>query len=272
MKLDLHMHTTCSDGTFPPEEVVELAIAGGLDAIAITDHDNTLGVAPALRAAGGRIRVIPAVEASSRAKNESIHVLGYFVDPAAESLAAHYQNLHDRRHLRMRRIVERLAAQDVRLSLDRVGNQRASDQVPYTRPHLARALVRDGYADSVQDAFDRYIGAGCEAYVPVGSPTPEDVIDTIGAAGGIAVWAHPPLHLMDELLPRFAAAGLRGVEVFRPWPARVAEAVASHARRVGLFPTGGSDWHGRDTDGRLGDFSVKAEDVREFLRAGGLGG
>lgn len=270
MKVDLHMHTTFSDGLRAPEEVVELAIAGGLDVISITDHDNTQGVGPALRAAGGRIRVVPGVELSTQWRGDSIHVLGYFVDPEAQALTAHYRSLHERRHIRMSRIVDRLADQGVRLTLDRVGDQRASGRVPYTRPHLARALVREGYATDVPDAFDRYIGADCPAYVLVESPAPEAVIDTIRSAGGVAVWAHPPLRHMNELLPRMVAAGLGGVEVYRPWPRRVREAVAAHTRRAGLFATGGSDWHGRDGDGDLGDFFVAGEDVREFLEAGGL--
>lgn len=270
MKVDLHMHTTFSDGLRAPEEVVELAIAGGLDVISITDHDNTQGVGPALRAAGGRIRVVPGVELSTQWRGDSIHVLGYFVDPEAQALTAHYRNLHERRHVRMSRIVDRLADRGVRLTLDRVGDQRASGRVPYTRPHLARALVREGYATDVPDAFDRYIGADCPAYVLVESPAPEAVIGTIRSAGGVAVWAHPPLRHMGELLPRMVAAGLRGVEVYRPWPRRVREMVAAHTRRAGLFATGGSDWHGRDGDGDLGDFFVPGEDVREFLEAGGL--
>lgn len=269
MRVDLHMHTTCSDGMRAPEEVVELAIAGGLDVISITDHDNTQGVGPALRAAGGRIRVIPGVEMSTRFRDESIHVLGYFVDPDADSLIRHYRELHERRHTRMSRIVDRLAEQGVRLTLDRVGDQRASGRVPYTRPHLARALVREGYAADVPDAFDSHIGAHCPAYVIVESPTLEEVIDAIRAAGGVAVWAHPPLRLVEELLPRMVAAGLRGIEVFRPWPRRVREAMADHARRAGLYATGGSDWHGRETDPEPGSFFVRGEDIREFLEAGG---
>ena len=272
MKVDLHMHTTFSDGERSPEEVVELAVAGGLDVIAITDHDNTLGVAPARRAARGRIRVIPGVEMSTRWRGESIHILGYFVDPAAEPLNAHYRKLLERRHDRMSQIVERLADQGVALSLEHVGDQRASARVPYTRPHLAHALVREGYATSVPDAFDRYIGAGCPAHVLVESPTPEEVIASILAAGGIAVWAHPPIRHMGRLLPRMMDAGLRGVEVYRPWHRGVREAVASHARRAGLFATGGSDWHGRSDDGELGDFSVRSRDVEDFLRAGGVHG
>lgn len=270
MKVDLHMHTTFSDGTRPPEEVVELAIAGGLDVIAITDHDNTLGVAPAMRAARGRIRVIPGVELSTRWRGESIHILGYFVDPVAEPLTAHYRNLLERRHTRMSRIVERLADQGVRLNLGHVGDQRASARVPYTRPHLARALVREGHATTVNDAFDRYIGADCPAYVLVESPIPEEVIETILAAGGVAVWAHPPLRHMEELLPRLVAGGLGGVEVYRPWPRGIRESVSTQTRRAGLFATGGSDWHGRDGDGKLGDFFVNGRDIEDFLRAGGI--
>lgn len=270
MKVDLHIHTTFSDGMLPPEEVVELAIAGGLDVVSITDHDNTQGVGPALLAARGRIHVIPGVELSTSWEAESIHILGYFVDPDAAAMKQHYRTLHARRHSRMSSIVEGLASQGIRLTLDRVDDQRASGRVPYTRPHLARALVREGYAADVNDAFDRYIGAGCPAHVLVESPTPEEVIDTIREAGGVAVWAHPPLRVMEDLLPRLVTAGLRGVEVYRRWPRRVREAMASHARRAGLFATGGSDWHGREGDGQLGDFFVRGEDVREFLESGGL--
>lgn len=272
MRLDLHMHTTFSDGVHPPEEVVARAIAGGLDAIAITDHDNTQGVVPARRAARGRIRVIPGVELSARWRGQSVHVLGYFVDPAADSLVAHYHDLHARRDARMRKIVARLAEQGVRLPLGRVGDQRASVVVPYTRPHLARALVRAGHATDVSDAFDRHIGAHCPAYVLVESPGPEEVIETIRRAGGVAVWAHPPLSLIDELLPRMVGAGLRGLEAYRPWGRGIREAVAAHARRAGLFVTGGSDWHGRETDGDLGSFFVSEDDVSEFLEAGGATG
>ncbi len=270
MRLDLHMHTTFSDGVRTPEDVVSLAVAGGLDVIAITDHDNTQGVVPAQRAARDRLHVIPAVEMSASSRGESVHILGYFVDPSARVLEDHYHDLHARRDVRMRGIVERLAAQGIRLPLDRVGDQRASGVVPYTRPHLARALVRAGYASSVPDAFDRHIGADCPAYVAVESPTAEDVIEAIREAGGVAVWAHPPLNLIDRLLPRMVGAGLQGLEVFRPWPGRVREAVARQARKAGLFATGGSDWHGRETDAELGSFFVREDEVARFLEAGGL--
>lgn len=270
MRLDLHIHTTFSDGTRTPEEVVSLAVAGDLDVIAITDHDSALGVKPAQRAAEGKIRVISGAEMSARWRGESIHVLGYFVDPDAQALADHYRTLHARRHVRMQRIVERLEAQGVGLPLARVDDQRADGSVPYTRPHLARALVWAGHAFSISDAFDRYIGDGCPAYVQTESPGPEEVISTIHAAGGVAVWAHPPLRLVDELLPRMIGAGLRGMEVLRPWAPATREAMAAHARRAGLFATGGSDWHGRDDDGELGDFFVLAEDVVGFLAAGAM--
>ncbi len=269
MRLDLHVHTTCSDGTQSPEDVVDLAVAGGLDVISITDHDNAEGVGPASKAARGRLRVIPGVEMSSRWRGSSIHILGYFIDPASRPLTDHYRNLHERRHTRMVKILQGLATQGIRLPRDRVADQRASGSVPYTRPHLARALVRAGFARNVSDAFERLIGAHCPAYVEVASPSPEDVIHTIMGAGGVAVWAHPPIRHLDALLPTMIRAGLRGLEVFRLWPRAVQEVVADRARTTGLFATGGSDWHGRDEDPALGSFFVTEREVGSFLDAGG---
>ena len=268
MRYDLHMHSTCSDGVHSPAEVVERAIAGGLDAIALTDHDNTMGVRPALEAAKGRITVIPGVEMSSKWEGRSIHILGYFVDPGAEAIDAHYRAMHEARHGRMSAIVQRLADQGVHLDLDRVGEQRAGARVPYTRPHLGRALVRAGHARDLNDAFDRFIGNHCPAYVVVPSPTPGDVTETIQAAGGVAVWAHPPIDLLDELLPELVERGLGGLEAHRPWQARTRDAVLERARRHGLAVTGGSDWHGRDDDPALGSFWVSEASLADFLRLG----
>ena len=265
MRIDLHMHSTASDGRRSPAEVVELAVAGGLDVIALTDHDNTRGVRSAQDAAAGRLRVVAGVELSSRWRGQSIHVLGYFVDPEAAPLTRHYRLLRERRRHRMAAMVARLCATGVRVTMREVDAQRRDRRVPHTRPHLARALVAAGHATSAAEAFDRYIGNGLPGHVLVEAPTPEEVIGTVLAAGGVPVWAHPPVALLNELVPPMVDAGLGGLEVYRPWPAEVRKLVSAQARRWGLLRTGGSDWHGRRSDPPLGTFSVSEDEVGEFL-------
>lgn len=272
MKLDLHVHSTASDGVCSPEEVVERAVAGGLDAIALADHDTVAGVGPAKQAARGRpIDVIAGVELSSTFRGEDVHVLGYFLDIESPALAAHHRRGLERRAARMTEMREKLTEQGVAVTSRQVDAQRGSADVAPARPHLARALVEAGHAASVRDAFARLIGDGCPAYVPTKVATPEEVIEVALAAGGIPVWAHPPASLLGELLPRMIDAGLMGLEVHRPpgrsaSPARLLEV----ARREELLVTGGSDWHGPAGGSELGDFFVTASEVAGFLKAGGM--
>ena len=272
MRLDLHVHSTASDGTVPPEEVVALAVAGGLDVLALADHDTVAGVEPAVRAARGqRLHVIPAVEMSSTVADTDLHILGYFVDVHAEVFARHGERNRARRDARMAEMVEQLALQGVRITRGQLDAQRSSPAVARARPHLARALVEAGYASGVRDAFARLIGNDCLAYVPTRVASPEEVIEVVLAAGGIPVWAHPPGELVTELLPRLVEAGLRGLEVFRT-TRRHADPVelAKAATRMGLLVTGGSDWHGPESGRKLGDFFVRADEVSAFLAAGGM--
>ena len=272
MKLDLHVHSTASDGVCSPENVVERAVAGGLDAIALADHDTVAGVEQARRAARGRpIDVIAGAELSSTFRGEDVHVLGYFLDVESPALAAQHRRGLERRAARMKEMRERLAAQGVTVTRRQVDAQRGSTDVAPARPHLARALVEAGHAASVRDAFARLIGDRCPAYVPTEVATPEEVIGVILAAGGIPVWAHPPASLLEELLPRLLDVGLRGLEVYRP-PGRSASPATLRkiARREGLLATGGSDWHGPAGGFELGDFFVTADEVASFLEAGGM--
>lgn len=272
MKLDLHVHSTASDGVCSPEEVVERAVAGGLDAIALADHDTVAGVGPAMRAARGRsIEVVAGVELSSTYRGEDVHVLGYFLEIESPALAAHHRRGLERRAARMAEMREKLAMQGVPVTSRQVDAQRGSADVAPARPHLARALVEAGHAASVRDAFARLIGDGCPAYVPTKVATPEEVIGVVLAAGGIPVWAHPPASLLGELLPPMIDAGLMGLEVHRP-PGRSANpsVLRELARRHGLLVTGGSDWHGPGGGHELGEFFVTADEVAGFLEAGGM--
>lgn len=271
MRLDLHVHSTASDGVCSPDEVVERAAAGGLDVIALADHDTTAGVASAKRAARDRpVEVIAAVELSSTYRGEDVHVLAYFLDIESPALAAQRRRGFDRRAARMREMRERLAAQGITVTSRQVDAQRASGDVAAARPHLARALVAAGHAVSVPDAFARLIGDGCPAYVPTEVSTPEEVIGVALAAGGIPVWAHPPAALLEKLLPPMLDAGLKGLEVYRP-PGRSASPAKLReiAQAEGLLVTGGSDWHGPAAGSELGDFFVTGDQVASFLEAGG---
>lgn len=272
MRLDLHIHTNASDGAWSPTRVVEGAAAGGLDVIAISDHDTTAGVAEARAAARNhRIQVIPALEVSSTWEGREIHVLGYFVDPAAPALAEHRRWARRRRQARMEEMVERLEAQGAPVDMDRVMAAAGDAADALARPHLARALVEAGHVGSVPEAFQSLIGDEHPAFVPTRLMDPSEAVTLIHETGGVAVWAHPPLDLLDVLLPELEKAGLDGLEVYRASNKRHAVVRLEAACRArGLLKSGGSDWHTPDSGYALGDFHVEAREVEELLAEGGL--
>jgi predicted metal-dependent phosphoesterase TrpH len=269
MDLDLHLHSSASDGTVPPEEVVAAALEARLDVVALTDHDTLAGVPAAIDAARGRpVAVIPALEMSTTWNDVELHVLGYYVDPSDPGLRGHEKRAGERREARLREMVSRLRRQGVEVAFDRVA-EAAGSGAP-GRPHLARAMVEAGLVESIPEAFDRYIGNEHPAYIPTLLLDPAQAIRLIHGAGGIAVWAHPPAHRLEELLPELLRAGLDGLEAYRPFLARdrMLQTEAA-ARASGLLVTGGSDWHGPDS-GPLGAFRVHASEVPRFLEAGGM--
>jgi predicted metal-dependent phosphoesterase TrpH len=271
MRLDLHIHTTASDGSLSPAEVVGLAAAGGLDVLAITDHDTVAGIPAAVDAvAETSLQLITGIEVSSNHEGGEYHILGYFVDPQAASIQAHERHALGGREDRMEEMVERLRRQGLLIEMADVLEAAGPDRSAIARPHLARALVSKGYVKSISDAFDRLIGDDHPAYVPTQLATPDAAIQLILDAGGIPVWAHPPMEAMHRLLPAFVGAGLKGVEVYRP------RSTAGHIRKLeraakaaGLLVTGGSDWHYPVQGFDLGSFFVTEEDVGELMEAGG---
>jgi len=272
LRLDLHIHSTASDGAWSPEAVVRGAAAGGLDVIAIADHDTIGGFAAASEVGTSiDVQVLPALEVSSTYRGTDIHVLGYFVDPDAPSLAAHTQRAGRRRHERMLEMVERLRAQGIHVTYAAVEEAAGPAGEVIGRPHLAKALVAAGYATSVPDAFDRLIGDRHPAFVPTELLDPVGAVQVVESAGGIAVWAHPPGNLMDELLPQLTRVGLRGLEVWRPRNHRTdVVRYEEICGTSGLLMTGGSDWHSPDGGAALGDFFVTGEEVEALLAAGGM--
>lgn len=272
MRLDLHIHTTASDGAWSPEKVVAGAARGGLDVIAIADHDTTAGVAAAQAAGVERnVQVVPALEVSSTWQGRDIHVLGYFVDPAADALLEHARRAGGLRVERMRSMIARLAEQGVDVTFQEVEEAAGPDRVTLGRPHLARALVKRGHASSVVDAFNTLIGDQHAAFVPTELLGPEDAVRLVLAGGGLPVWAHPPGDVIDTLLPSMIRAGLRGLEIYRPSHGRNdvlrLEAIC---RTTGLLKSGGSDWHTPESGWVLGDFHVTGDEVERLLAEGGI--
>lgn len=245
MYVDLHTHTTASDGAHSPRVLVQMARDKGLKAIAVSDHDTTGGLAEAT-AAGDElgVEVVPAVEMSTDVADSEVHILGYFIDAADAQLQSLLTTLREARLGRARKMVDKLAPLGVKLDWQRV--QAFAGDGAVGRPHVAKAMVEAGYVPDVKAAFDRYIGRSGPAYVERYKLTPAEAVRAIRAVHGLAVLAHP-LEGTGSLpmLPELAAAGLGGMECYYTGYAasQVADLVAI-ARKYSLVVTGGSDFHG----------------------------
>lgn len=272
MRIDLHLHSHVSDGDLSPAALVQAAAGAELDVIALTDHDTAEGVEEALvTAADLPITVVPGVEISTRSDPHEFHILGYWIDPAAASMRAHAEAAATRRSRRMERMVERLNELGVPVAMEEVHTAAGPDVRTLGRPHLARALLAGGHIRSFNEAFMRYIGDGGPAFVEQDFPSPQAAIEAIHQGGGVAVWAHPPLNLAEELMPSFVEWGLDGVECNRP---NLSPGEVDHLRRLAelhqLMITGGSDWHGPRRNFELGTFWLKPEQVPQLLAVGGI--
>jgi hypothetical protein len=263
---DLHTHSTFSDGTLEPEQVVELAATRGLTGIALTDHDTTEGVERARKAATGTgLRVLLGCELSAehhaadapQAEPSPVHVLGYEFDPAEPVFQARRAWIRDGRVGRARRMVERLRALGADIDLERVLALAGSGSVG--RPHVAKALVEAGVVPDVPSAFTpEWIGTGGRAYVAKDAVGPTEAVRLIRGAGGVAVLAHPSLHagagpVPEPVIRAMAAAGLDGLEVDHPDQAPPERTrLRALAGELGLEVTGASDCHGALYGYRLG--------------------
>jgi len=270
VRIDLHLHSTASDGCLSPSALVCAARTGGLHVIALTDHDTAAGVEEGSDAGVGSIHVIPGIEVSTTHDCGDVHVLGYFIDPKHERIRAYMRDAEERRRERMRTMLGKLDEMGVNVPWEDVLAAAGPSARVIGRPHLARALIVRGYAQTHAEAFDRYIGDHGPAYMPVDLVTPREAIELIHDAGGIAVWAHPRFESFKRDLSRFVEWGLDGVECYRPRcdPSESLH-LESETRRIGLLTTGGSDWHG-SWHGKLGAFSVTEEEGGAFLERGGI--
>ena len=248
-RLDLHLHTTHSDGSLAPAEVLRLAHKAGVTALAITDHDIVTGIPEAI-ATGTElgIEIIPGVEISSFVGKSELHILGYCIDWQNPELIRRLATLRESRHRRNPQIIERLRSLGLDVTYEEVRALAGTDAVG--RPHIARLLMDKKYVTSAKDAFDRYLAEGRPAYVARELPLPIDAITWIRAAGGVAVLAHPTWAKvsgegLNTLLTTLKAEGLGGIEVhYSTHTKRQTTEYLDLAKRLGMLVTGGSDFHG----------------------------
>jgi predicted metal-dependent phosphoesterase TrpH len=252
--VDLHLHTTASDGVLSPSRIVEYAREKGLQAIALTDHDTIDGNEQALDE-GQKLglEVIPGVEISAQFDLGSMHILGYFLDIGNETLNEKLSLLQETRAKRNPQMVEKLRELGVEISYDDVLYASGGGQVG--RPHFAHVLLKKGFVNTVQEAFDRYLGKGAPAYVDKFRFDPKEGMNLIREAHGIPVLAHPfTLHIpsarqLNALLTELTQLGLKGIEVY--YPEHTDDQISLYkdlAERHGLLVTGGSDYHGIEAD------------------------
>ena len=265
-RADLHLHTTYSDGSYTPAEVVDLARRCGLSAVAVTDHDTLGGVAPARAAAAGTgVEVVAGVEITAEYRGRELHLLGYFVAIDDPPLNAALATVRRHRAERFREMVERLRQCGVHLS----GEERQAPAAPEAlgRRHLAELLVRAGRVRTVREAFTRYLGDNGPAAVPKKRLPAAEALALVRGAGGVAAWAHPPYDCTQDNLAELRAMGLAAVEAEYPdvRPSRGRQ-LRAWAAALGLAVTGGSDCHG---PGRraVGACTVSAEELERLRRA-----
>lgn len=272
-RVDLHLHTTVSDGALRPEELVRAASIAGIQVMAVTDHDSVDGIRDAERAASDlSIQVIPGIEVSAGLDGDDVHVLGYFLDPDDRVLREALSRLQEGRVAQARSMVERLAELGWPLDWDRVMAIAQGGSVG--RPHIARALIERGYVGSVNEAFSRFLRRGGPGYVEGQKLLPQEAVSLIKEAGGVPSLAHPIIvgasdyRLdLDRLLPVMVEAGLEGIEAYyKGYTPEVTAFLFGLASRYRLVPTGGSDFHGGGVvaDAELGAVEVPWETVERL--------
>jgi len=244
------MHTTASDGRLTPVELVARAAAAGLTTISVTDHDTVAAIDEATAAAkASGIRVISGIEITSIEDGRDVHMLGYLFDRDSKQLSELLVSQRALRVSRVREIAARLASLNMFVDVDKVLQSAAARPGSSVgRPQLARELVRAGFVESVQQAFDLWLAAGKPAYVPRGGPSPAAVVETIHAAGGVASMAHPGVTRRDDLIAPLIDRGLDAIEVYHSdHSAEDVTVYRGMAIRFNTLISGGSDFHGDES-------------------------
>lgn len=273
MHLDLHMHTTASDGRLSPTQLVDLAAARDLTIIAVTDHDTTEGLPEAYerRERYPQLTIIPGIELSTDIPGSEVHVLGYFIDPADAEFQALLTEFRATRVDRGFSMVQKLRELGVMIEWSRV---QELAQGAVGRPHVAQAMLEGGYITSINEAFDRYLGRNAPAYVERAKLTPAEAVTAIRGVGGVAVLAHPRdvLANLDPILDDLCAAGLTGMEVYyHGYGGDLAGHLLDTCWERNLIPCGGSDFHGIDgkSEAGLGRVDVPMTTAERLYAAAG---
>jgi 3',5'-nucleoside bisphosphate phosphatase len=269
--IDLHLHTTASDGRLAPAELVARAGAAGITAMSVTDHDTVAGLAEARQAASEHgIEFVDGIEITAVYLGRDVHLLGYFFRPSDESLTTFLASMRMRRVERVREIGARLATLGVPIDVDALLEVATrSPGVSVGRPAIARALIDAGHVASMQEAFDRYLATGQAAFVPRVGCKPEEVVDVIHRAGGVASMAHPGVTKQPTVLASLVTRGLDALEAYHSdhlSPTR--DDLLTFARTHHLLVTGGSDFHGDDSRHRpLGGVALPASEFGRLKAA-----
>ncbi len=269
-EVDLHLHTTVSDGRLTPKELVDLLARCGVRIAAITDHDITDGLEPAWEAAQAhpKLTIIPGVELSTDIPGNEIHILGYYIDYKDPDLQAELARFRHSRVDRARQMVNRLMELGMPVEWDHV--QQIAGEGAIGRPHIARALVERGYVANLQEAFDRYLSRNGPAYVERGKQSPGDAVQLVVQAHGVPVLAHPAqLNGLDDILTSLTQSGLEGMEVhYAEYSAKRIQELEATAQRHNLLPCGGTDYHANGNPGEAvpGDLGPPLE-VAERLKS-----
>ncbi|MCE2541004.1 MAG: PHP domain-containing protein [Acidobacteria bacterium] len=246
--IDLHTHTTASDGSLAPPELVERAHRLGIRTLSVTDHDTVAGIpAAAAEAAARGMEFLPGIEITAVHEQRDVHMLAYFLDPAPVGLAAFLDLQRLDRSRRAREMAARLAALGAPIDLEGLIAGAEAGGRAVARPSVARALLDAGHVTSLQQAFDRWLADGRPAYVPRTGSSPVDVVRLVKRSGGVAGLAHPGLLRRDDLIPALVEAGLGAIEVYHSdHDAGAQSRYLRLAGQHGLAVSGGSDFHGDD--------------------------
>jgi 3',5'-nucleoside bisphosphate phosphatase len=262
--IDLHLHTTASDGRCTPHELVDRALRAGVTVMAVTDHD-TVAAIPEVRSAAkaGGIDVIAGIEITAIESGRDIHMLGYFIDPGDTELAAFLAKQRAQRIARVEAVGLRLAQLGMPIDIGPVlMHAREQGGRSIGRPQIARAMIAVGYVADTREAFDRWLATGRPAFVPRSGAPPGEVIDIVHAAGGLASLAHPGQTDVDSRISAYVEAGLDAIELYHPdHDADAVHRYRNIASQLKLLATGGSDFHGDgDHGGEPGAVALPLED------------